>query len=140
MVLDASVILKWFMKEDDSNKAMSLKDAHVTGKFSIVVPDIVLYEIGNALRYEPEFTPKEIISCLEELYELNIDILAPLPDILDLVPEIAYHHDITFYDASYVALAKELGLQFVTADLKLYNKVKNLSFVDLLSKLNLSYL
>jgi len=138
MILDASVILKWFMKEDDSAIAMGLKEAHIIGKFTIVVPDIILYEIGNALRYEPEFSIKEVNRCLEELYALNLDIVAPLPDILNLITEIAYHYDITFYDASYIALARELGFQFVTADEKLYSKVKKLSFVILLNKIKLS--
>jgi len=138
MILDASVILKWFMKEDNSAKAMALKEAHIIGKFTIAVPDIILYEIGNALRYEPEFSIKEVNRCLEELYALNLDIVAPLPDILNLITEIAYHYDITFYDASYIALARELGFQFVTADEKLYSKVKKLSFVILLNKIKLS--
>lgn len=133
MVLDASVILKWFMKEDDSDKAMSLKETHCIGKFNIVVPDILLYEVGNALRYEPEFSPEEIKLCLKELYELNLNIIAPLPHILNLIPDIAFHYDITFYDASYICLAQILNIQFVTADEKLYNKVKILSFVNLLS-------
>ena len=64
-----------------------------------------------------------------------MDIIAPLPDILTLVAEIAYRYNITFYDASYIALAQELGLQFITADQKLYNKVENLSFIKVLSKL-----
>jgi len=138
MILDASVILKWFMKEDNSAKAMSLKEAHIIGKFTIAVPDIILYEVGNALRYEPEFSIQEVNRCLEELYALNLDIVAPLPDLLNLITEIAYHYDITFYDASYIALARELGFQFVTADEKLYSKVKKLSFVILLNKIKLS--
>lgn len=75
MVLDTSVILKWFIKEDDSEKAMSLKEAHCIGKLNIIVPDILLYEVGNALRYEPEFSSKGIKLCLKELYELNLDII-----------------------------------------------------------------
>ena len=135
MILDASVILKWFIKEEDSDKAKELKESHIIGKFNIVVPDIIIYEVGNALRYEPEFSLKEVNRSLEELYELNLDIIAPLPDILTLVAEIAYRYNITFYDASYIALAQELGLQFITADQKLYNKVENLSFIKVLSKL-----
>ena len=94
MILDASVILKWFIKEEDSDKAKELKESHIIGKFNIVVPDIIIYEVGNALRYEPEFSLKEVNRSLEELYELNLDIIAPLPDILTLVAEIAYRYNI----------------------------------------------
>ncbi len=137
MILDASVILKWFLDESESNIALDIKESHVTGKVTIVVPDIVIYEVGNALRYEPEFSPDEVNSCLEELYELNIDIIAPLSDIVNLTTEISYQKDITFYDATYIALAQLLNLQFVTADGKLYNKVKALSFVTLLKLIQL---
>ena len=136
MILDASVILKWFIKEEDSDKAKELKESHIIGKFNIIVPDIIIYEVGNALRYEPEFSLREVNRSLEELYELNLDIIAPLPDILTLIAEIAYRYNITFYDASYIALAQELELQFVTADQKLYNKVENLSFIKLLREIN----
>lgn len=55
MLLDASVILKWFLDEPDSDKAKIIKDNHVNGKFTIVIPDIAIYEIANALRYEPDY-------------------------------------------------------------------------------------
>lgn len=57
MVLDASVILKWFLEENGSNKALKIKESHVAGTSTITTPDIVIYEVGNALRYEPEFSP-----------------------------------------------------------------------------------
>lgn len=132
MILDASVILKWFMQEDDSEKAGVLKEAHIAGKFNIAVPDIAIYEVANALRYEPEFFPEEVNRSLEELYELNLDIIAPLPDVTNLAIRIAYEKDITFYDAFYIALAKQLGFQYVTADKKLYEKVKSFPFVNIL--------
>ena len=137
MILDASVILKWFLDETESNIALGLKESHVTGTFTIVAPDILIYEVGNALRYEPEFSPDEVNCCLEELYELNIDIIAPISDIVNLITEIAYQKDITFYDASYIALAQSLNLQYITADEKLYNKVKAFSFVTLLKLMQL---
>lgn len=93
--------------------------------------------VHEGVQYEPEFSSREVNRCLKELYELNLDIIAPLPDMLNLTTQLAYHYDITFYDAAYLTLAQELGLQFVTADEKLYNKVKKLSFVNLLNKISL---
>lgn len=137
MVLDASVILKWFMQEDLSDKAKSIRKAHLEGRFTIAIPDIAIYEIGNALRYEPEFSPKEVSRAIAELYELDIDIIAPLPYLAAPTATIAYQSEVTFYDAFYLALAKELNLQFVTADEKLYRKVKGHPQITLLSALAL---
>ena len=132
MVVDASVILKWFMEENGSDKAIVLKNTHLAGVSAITLPDIALYEIGNALRYKNEFSNKEINKCFDELYGLNLDIITPHSEIVYLVVEIARQNDITFYDAFYIALAKELGLKFITADSKLYHRVKHLHFVNLL--------
>lgn len=134
-VLDASVMLKWFMDEVDTDKANAIKNDHVTGKLTITIPDLAIYEVGNALRYEPEFSIEEVNKCLQELYDLDTDIIVPLPEIIPSVTKVAYENGVTFYDAFYIALAKELNLQFITADEKLYSKVKHLPFVQLLNKL-----
>ncbi|MFH1281972.1 MAG: type II toxin-antitoxin system VapC family toxin, partial [Candidatus Omnitrophota bacterium] len=108
MVVDASVILKWFIKEVDSDKAGKIKKDHINGFSVITLPDIALYEIGNALGYKAEFSTAEVNLSLNEIYELNMDIITPTFQIISPVTEIARHYDITFYDAFYIALAKEL--------------------------------
>jgi predicted nucleic acid-binding protein len=132
MVIDASVVLKWFMDEEDSDKANALKNLHLSGTSTITLPDIALYETGNALRYKNEFSSKEISRCFDDLEDLHLDIIAPYPEIAEITIEIARQNDITFYDAFYVALAKELGLQFITADKQLYENTKHLHFIHLL--------
>lgn len=52
--------------------------------------------------------------------------------VIESAVNIAYQCDITIYDAYFAALAKELKFKFVTADEKLYNKIKKLDFVKLL--------
>ncbi len=132
MVIDASVILKWFIEESDSNKATAIKNNHIAGLYTITIPDIAIYEVGNALRYKSEFSVREVARCLEDLYALSLDTILPYPDIVYLVTEISRHNDITFYDAFYVALAKELGLKFITADRQLYEKTQDFHFIHLL--------
>lgn len=48
--------------------------------------------------------------------------------------KIASEYKTTIYDASYVALSQSLSCQLVTADRKLYRKVKSLEFVKLLGR------
>ncbi|MBV9402615.1 MAG: type II toxin-antitoxin system VapC family toxin [Candidatus Eremiobacteraeota bacterium] len=48
-VLDASVVLKWFLKtETHSDAAQRLRDAFQTGALSVVVPPLLHIEIINA--------------------------------------------------------------------------------------------
>ncbi len=48
---------------------------------------------------------------------------------------LAYEHKITVYDAYYVALAKEINFYLITADRKLYLKIKDLKFVKYIDEI-----
>ncbi len=56
-VLDTSVIIKWFSThgEEDLESALRLRDGLVSGNCTAVVPDLLFYELANALRYNPNF-------------------------------------------------------------------------------------
>jgi len=43
-VLDASVVLKRFVDEEDSSRALNLRKEFYAGKREIVVPDLLLFE------------------------------------------------------------------------------------------------
>jgi predicted nucleic acid-binding protein len=66
-VLDASVVLKWFVNEADSGQALRLRKEFYAGEREIVVPDLLLFEIANALRYNPTFSVDEIKEALDIL-------------------------------------------------------------------------
>jgi predicted nucleic acid-binding protein len=78
-----------------------------------------------------------VLECITSLYDLDLDIVAPVLDITAATIQLAFERKTTFYDALYVALAQELGFQYVTADKKLYEKTKDLSFVILLKNINI---
>ncbi|MEA2055113.1 MAG: type II toxin-antitoxin system VapC family toxin [Candidatus Thermoplasmatota archaeon] len=48
-VLDASVVAKWFVVEEGDDIALSLRKQFEEKEIDIVVPDLLLYEIANAL-------------------------------------------------------------------------------------------
>ena len=56
---------------------------------------------------------------------MDINILIPLSSTIDRAVKISFFKDITFYDAFYIALAMDLDSAFITADKKLYNKIKD---------------
>ncbi len=51
-VLDSSVIIKWFSEEEETKKALELREKYINGEIVIAVPDLLVYEIANALRYD----------------------------------------------------------------------------------------
>lgn len=132
VVLDSSIIIKWFCQEDDTDVALEFRENFTKGKVNIAIPDLVIYEIGNALRYNKTVTQKDVQEAVKSIIDLGIDIIVPTKNVIDTALSLAFEHDITFYDAYYVALAKELNFTFVTADKQLYNKTQTPEFITLL--------
>jgi predicted nucleic acid-binding protein len=133
IVLDASVVLKWlFDDEDGAERASGLKDAHVAGHEIVAVPDLLFYEIGNVLTTKtrlPEAAMGEAFSLLWEFSLERFDLgLEEFQGSLAL----AGKYKITLYDAAYIELSRRLKCSFVTADKKLYEKVKSIKTVKLL--------
>ena len=50
-ILDSSVVIKWFSEEEDTATALEFREGYIQGELEIVTPDLLLYEIANALRY-----------------------------------------------------------------------------------------
>lgn len=129
LALDASVVYKWFIKEADRDKALNIRSNIARGIGSYVIPDLLIYEVSNALRYNTNYSNEDIKIAIRTIYDMEIEIVAPVPEIHDIAVEIARLKDITIYDAYYIALAQEIGYNFVTADKRLMDKVKDLEFV-----------
>ncbi|MCK4295888.1 MAG: type II toxin-antitoxin system VapC family toxin [Candidatus Marinimicrobia bacterium] len=122
-VLDASVVLKWFVLESDSDKAESLRSQYYLGQRELVVPDLILYEIPNALKFHPDFSSTEIKQVIQTLFDIDMEIITPTQMLINKAIDIASENNVTFYDATYFALAKDLKMDFITADEKFYNKL-----------------
>ena len=131
-VIDSSVIIKWFSKEEHTDLALKIRENFVYGNIDIVVPDLQLYEIANALRHNKNLGKSEVDNAVKSLIEIGIRIVVPTKAVMRTAINIAYDNDLTVYDAYFIALAKELGFIFITADVKLYKKINKLTFVKLL--------
>lgn len=49
-VLDASVALKWFLPEDDSDRARTLLARFLAEQDHLIAPDLIVSEFGHGLR------------------------------------------------------------------------------------------
>ena len=134
LVLDASVVIKWFKQEIYTDIATKIKDDFVNGIYEIVVPDLILYEITNALRYDKRFDDKFIKESLDNLLKMEINIVIPSQRLISRSIELSYSSNVTIYDATYIALAELNGAIFVTADETLYKKSKRMKLVKFISK------
>lgn len=135
LVLDSSIIIKWFSEEEDTSIALALRDNYVKGKISIACPDLIIYEIANALRYNKALKEKDVKDSVNSLLSTGISIIVPTKSVSESAISIAFQYNITVYDAYFIALAKELNFKYITADENLYNKIKKLDFVKLLKNI-----
>ena len=132
-VIDASVLLKPFLAEEESDIVLSLFELHQKQQITLSLPELYEYEIGNILIRKK--STKGAIVCLQELSVLGLNML-PIEYIgaQNIIKFIeAYDGQITYYDASYHCLAKAFKTKLITADKKYYHKTKQEGDILLLS-------
>ena len=118
-VVDASVALKWYVKESVREKALQMRDDFVSGLIELEAPSLLLYEIGNALRFHPASTHARCSDAVKQLLDLGLAVHDLDSSKAATAATIAFDQKLTFYDAVYLALAKQLDATFVTADRRL---------------------
>jgi len=52
------------------------REMFINDEIEIVVPDLILYEIGNALRYNPSFNDEDVRLAVRSLIDLGINIIS----------------------------------------------------------------
>jgi len=125
IVVDASVVAKWFLEEEYSDKALQLRDDYARGLLAIAAPSLLEYEVLNALRYSGAYSARELKEIGVALNKYGFEIYELEARLKELAIEIAMENNITVYDASYIALAKQLNTVLYTADRELVNKFPN---------------
>ena len=110
-------------------------DNFINGGIKIIVPDLMLYELSNALRYNKRFNGEDVKNAIKSIIDMDIEILTPFSEAINLSVEIAFKYNATYYDAYYIAMAQVLNMDYVMADRRLFDKCKNdLLFVKLLKE------
>jgi predicted nucleic acid-binding protein len=122
LVLDASVVIKWYVPEDDFLAARSLRTLNAR----LAAPDLLFIESANILwklvrrgEIEPGHAAEVITNIVGGRWVIHANRNL-VRDAIDL----ALATGISAYDASYVALAMRLKTICVTADQKLVRKLE----------------
>lgn len=126
VVPDASVVVKWFIEEEYTDKADELRRDYVDQLIDIAVPELVYYEVLNALRYSGVFGEDELINIGEALHGFQFLELPLKGEFLRETIRRALKHGITIYDACYIAVASIEKGTLYTADEKLLEKLRGL--------------
>jgi len=136
-VIDASVAVKWYstLAEDDLAQADKLLQDYVDGSCDFVAPTLILYELANALRFNPNLGVTDVKRAMKDFLDLHITLEHPSRLMASAV-DLAFKHSLTVYDAVYAALSQITGIPMITADHKFYTMAKGLPFIETLKDLN----
>jgi len=137
--VDSSILLKLVLNEPDSPLAERLWQNWLANNVQPVAPFLFAFEITAVIRkvvYRGLLDPQLGQEALKKALAFNVS-LQTFPEIHQNAWELATQFNRpTAYDAHYLALAKNLGCEFWTADQRLFNAVQQqLSWVHWLGEL-----
>lgn len=129
VVPDASVLLKWVLPEEGEpwvSEALRLRDDFETGRADLLVPSLWYHEAGNvlALHYAESAADR-----LAVLVGLRLSVAEPNEIWRVKTLDLTKTHGVTFYDASYHALAILHNGVFVTSDEKYLRKASAAGYI-----------
>ncbi len=101
-----------------------MREDYFEEKIDLLAPGLILYEIGNALRFHPGSSPRELNDAFRTMVDMQIDQPELPQEIVETASEIAFQEKLTFYDAVYLALAERNRSKLLTDDRKLYRKAR----------------
>jgi predicted nucleic acid-binding protein len=135
--VDASFIIRLLTSQDSDSSYDQRWNQWQASNATIVAPTLIMYEVSNGLyRYSRagQITSEEAEQLLERALNLGIRFYGDA-DLHRQALNIAIRHNLpATYDAHYLALAERLGIEFWTADQRLFNAVRSsLSWVNLVS-------
>jgi len=136
IVIDSSVLVKWFKRRGENllTEARDLLREVENHSIEVHVPALLLYEVGNILLIKTSLHTDALDKTLEHLEELPLIIAPPAIPLLKQAARLGRELDLTFYDASFLALAVELNCPLITADRRLFERTHKLPRVRHLSQ------
>lgn len=123
LVVDSSVVLKWYVAEPESERASRL-----IGR-ALLAPDLVVAEVANALWKKVqrgEIGKEQTSAVLPHLS--GAVLLVPFVGLADRALEIALELRHPVYDCFFLALCEEAAAEMVTADGRLVERCRGTRF------------
>jgi predicted nucleic acid-binding protein len=118
-VIDASVLAKWFVEEENTSAALRLQS------LKLFAPDLLIVETTNVLWKKVRlggFDPAFLAPAVRVMRYANLTLIDSLT-LADRAVEIALRLNHAVYDCYYLALAEQRNLPMVSADDRLGRKL-----------------
>ncbi|MBC8389522.1 MAG: type II toxin-antitoxin system VapC family toxin [Actinobacteria bacterium] len=140
-ILDASVIIKWYYFENESDlEIANYIHEKVTGDEIIIAsPDLMIYEVLNFFIFKLKIPSGKIADILSELNDIIFIINTDI-SVQKKAFELSRKLKKPIYDSLYLALSQSLDCPLITADNKLKQDARRENYsVLLLSEFKSAY-
>lgn len=127
VVVDSSIVIKWFVVESYSTEAFHLLDRYQNGELTLLAPDLLYAEIGNIVWKKHRLqgiSTTDAQQIIETFCQLSIE-LTPTASLLKEAYSLAVTYQCTVYDSLYLALSLREQCPLVTADFKLVKAIES---------------
>ncbi|MFQ6075506.1 MAG: type II toxin-antitoxin system VapC family toxin [Candidatus Bathyarchaeia archaeon] len=134
IALDSNIYASIIVRDEFYDKCLELVRTHVTTGIATV--DLAFVEAANALWKSvsvlKRIPPDEAEPRVEALKRLlrKTSTIHTSEELLDEAVRVATQHDITVYDALYIALARKLDVRLASTDENLYQKLRDTTLKD----------
>ena len=127
VVVDASLVFKWLVKEEHSEKALAILRSWDSQDIRPAAPRLMPFEVTNALHrrvVRGDLTVEMAADLIESLLSSRLELHEP-PHLHRRALELASRFGQgAAYDAHYLALAETLGCELWTADEKFFRAAR----------------
>ncbi len=119
LILDPSVVIKWYIRENLEDNAVRLKARIEEERLQAAVPGLFFIEAANVLwkkcAIRKDLEKMDAKGIFSRILDLPLKIIED-DDVLLKALSIALENSLSIYDALYVASALHFKAKFVTAD------------------------
>ncbi len=132
MVIDSSVTVKWVnqINEQHLDQADKILIDAQAGSIILLAPELTKYEIGNAL-IKKNLELSLANEAFAMIYQLPITFIPESEELAKQTFKIAKQVGVTYYDASFMALAQQEDATLVTDNPKHQGKPSGIKVIAL---------
>jgi predicted nucleic acid-binding protein len=114
-IIDASVAIKWFVKEEGRDQALELLEKILARPGDFAVPELFFFELVHVFHRTLPRAGKKQITLVEKVLDLGIPRFAMTSDLFRATRQMQAL-GLSGYDAAYVGLASLVNGRWVTFD------------------------
>jgi predicted nucleic acid-binding protein len=120
--LDTSVAVKWFLEEEDSDKAKDILNYYEAKEIELFAPDLLLVELANVLHYNRCYNSNEIANIVTNVRQ-NLSFILLNDHIIAKALQLSAKFEVPVYDTVFLAIAVQSNQPLITADSRMYRKL-----------------